>query len=35
LLAEHNRIANPFDVAPGTALTVPPLLGGPEQAGAA
>jgi len=27
LLAEHNRLANPFDVAPGTALAVPPLDG--------
>jgi Contractile injection system tube protein len=24
LLAEHNRLANPLDVAPGTALAVPP-----------
>ncbi len=26
LLAEHNRLANPFDVEPGTALSVPALI---------
>ena len=29
LLAEHNRIANPLDVAPGTALSVPDAGGAP------
>lgn len=28
MLAEHNRIANPMEVAPGAVLSVPPLGGG-------
>jgi hypothetical protein len=30
LLAEHNRIANPFEVTAGTALAVPPVNGGAQ-----
>ena len=34
LLAEYNRVANPFDVAPGTPLGVPPGLARPAAAAA-
>lgn len=34
LLAEHNRIANPFEVPAGTALAVPPVSGAAAPGGA-